>query len=231
MIAESNQLHGSSILQIGQVIRIPGAQGAGNAFSSAQAAPSSIGGLRYTIQSGDTLLAIAGRYGMSWETLAAANRLTENDLLQIGQILIVPGQAPASGGAATVGFIRASSTGPANATSGNYSVQPGDTLLAIAIRYDMTWETLAAANNLSENALLQIGQTLTIPGQGAASPSSSGFIQNSAPARVARYHTVTSGETVVTIAALYGLNSYDLMRLNGLSQSTALQVGQQIRLE
>jgi lysozyme len=230
MIAETNQLNGSSILQIGQVIRIPGVQEAGSLSAASQASSAGNGGLSYTIQPGDTLLAIASRYDMAWETLAAANRLTENDLLQIGQILTVPGQA-ASNNSATGGFIQASSSaGSANPTAGNYTVQPGDTLLSIAFRYGMTWETLATANNLSESDLLQIGQSLTIPGQSAALASTTGFIPNPAPPAV-RYHTVTSGETVITVAALYGLNWHDLLRLNGLSESTVLQIGQQIRLQ
>lgn len=227
MIAASNQLNESTILQIGQVIRIPGAEGGGGAApASNQTSSAANAGPRYTVQSGDTLLAIASRYGMGWETLAAANNLTENDLLQIGQNLVVPGQAAANSNSTTGGFVQAS-----GASSASYRVQPGDTLLSIAIRNGMSWETLAAANNLSGNDLLQIDQALTIPGQTTSAAPTTGSTQNSAAQPTARYHTVTSGETVITIAAQYGLNWSSLLRLNGFSETTVLQIGQQIRLE
>jgi len=46
---------------------------------------------RYRIQSGDTLSGIAQRFNVSLEALLAANRLTVNATLRIGQELVIPG--------------------------------------------------------------------------------------------------------------------------------------------
>lgn len=128
------------------------------------------GGLTYTVQYGDTLSGIAARYGMSWQKLAGANGLGEHSILHIGQTIHLPGEGSGSN------FL--SGTGGATDVPGpDYMVQSGDTLISIALRYEITWEELAAVNGLREDAVLQIGQLLRIPGkpggQHAASASQS----------------------------------------------------------
>jgi len=51
-----------------------------------------------------------------------------------------------------------------------YVVQPGDTLSAIAVAYNVQWTTLATANALSDPELIYAGQTLCIPA-GASVPA------------------------------------------------------------
>ena len=46
-------------------------------------------------------------------------------------------------------------------------MQPGDTLFTIATRYNISVEALAAANNITNVNSLAIGDTLTIPAEGA----------------------------------------------------------------
>ncbi len=45
----------------------------------------------YTIQSGDTLTAIAKQYNITVETLMAANNLANADYISVGQVLTIPG--------------------------------------------------------------------------------------------------------------------------------------------
>ncbi len=54
--------------------------------------------------------------------------------------------------------------------STTYRVQSGDTLSGIAAQFGITWQALAAANNLTEKSVLRIGQELVIPLAGAALP-------------------------------------------------------------
>lgn len=44
-----------------------------------------------------------------------------------------------------------------------YTVESGDTLYGIAIKFDKNWKEIAKANNISEATSLQAGQELTIP--------------------------------------------------------------------
>ena len=42
-------------------------------------------------------------------------------------------------------------------------MRPGDTIFAIAIHNDVDWQELLRVNNLSEESILQPGQTLQLP--------------------------------------------------------------------
>jgi len=161
------------------------------AQSQAEVLP--VDGLDYTISPGDTLIGVAARYGIDWTIIAQSNRLGENDLLQIGQVIRLPGvqevaELPppvplkpidealmsaipvtsaeeVAEAAEEVVVEEAVVEAASTIESAGYVVEAGDTLLSIAIRNNLTWEELAAANNLGEDDLLQIGQALTIPGQ------------------------------------------------------------------
>lgn len=95
----------------------------------------------YIVQPGDTLSGIAARYGTTWQALAAANGITNPDLIYPGQAVTI-----------NVG-------GGARAT---YTVVAGDTLSDIAARYGTSWQALAAANGITNPDLIYPGQVLTI---------------------------------------------------------------------
>jgi LysM repeat protein/RNA polymerase subunit RPABC4/transcription elongation factor Spt4 len=113
----------------------------------------------HTVTSGDTLIGIALGYGVTLESILDANNLSENDILSLGQELIVPLEAG--------GFELPTATAtPLTTTSYNvvtHTIQSGDTLLAIAQEYDTTVAEIVQANGLTgEGHLLQIGQVLVI---------------------------------------------------------------------
>lgn len=60
---------------------------------------SSGGNNTYTVQRGDTLSSIAGKFGTTWQNLAAINNISNPNLLNVGQTLTVVGTAkqPAGG--------------------------------------------------------------------------------------------------------------------------------------
>lgn len=97
--------------------------------------------ISYVVESGDTLYSIARRYNTSVDTIKSINNLT-SDVLRIGQVLKIPTNAGTN-------YI-------------NYIVKSGDTLYAIAIRYNTTIDAIKNLNNLTNN-ILSIGQVLKIP--------------------------------------------------------------------
>lgn len=180
-------------------------------------------GVRYRVAAGDTLYTIGQRYGVSWQSIARLNGLGGGGLLQIGQELRIPG-----GAGAAIAAPR-----PAG---DSYTVVAGDTLLGIAIRFGLEWQTLAAANGLGERSLLQIGDRLTIPtpisthdtpGAGGATPAAAPIAAGSPSGRS---HTVQAGETIWVIAARYGVDWQLLLQQNGLNERSLIQIGQVLRL-
>jgi len=119
----------------------------------------------YAVEAGDTLGALAAQWDVSIEELAAANGITNPNLIAVGQRLIIPnrgiGRSAASGTAAAAA---APATATASAAAGGtYTVQPGDAVWTLARRWDTTVEAIALANGLSDPTLIRIGDTLVIP--------------------------------------------------------------------
>ena len=119
---------------------------------------------RYRVRKGDTLLDVAARLGVDPGALAAANGITDRDLILAGQTLVVP-PAGASAPATSSG----GKGGP-----GAYRVRAGDTLADLAPRLGVSQRRLAEANSLTNPNRIVAGQTLTVPtGSGASAATSS----------------------------------------------------------
>jgi LysM repeat protein len=86
----------------------------------------------YTIARGDTVSAIAARYGLSTAAVLAANGLGPRSLIFPGQVLKL-----------------SSASAPVASGAGRYTILRGDTISGIAQRYGLTTAGLLAANNLS----------------------------------------------------------------------------------
>ncbi|MHB1133008.1 MAG: LysM peptidoglycan-binding domain-containing M23 family metallopeptidase [Chloroflexota bacterium] len=149
-IATANGLSDPSRLRVGQQLEIPTGTGAG--------APQASGEQTYTVASGDTLGAIADRFGISEQSLAAANGITNPNRIQVGQTLAIPGQGSNS-----------ATSAPSGAT---YTVVIGDTLSSIAEQFGLTSTAIAEANELDNPNSLRAGQKIAIPGR--AEPASRG---------------------------------------------------------
>ncbi len=208
-------------------------------------------GLDYTVQGGDTLLAIGLRYGLPWERIADANALTERSLLQIGQVVHIPGSG-----------VAAPAAKPAVETE-LYQVIAGDTLIGIANRRGVTWQEVAAVNGFGEDTILQIAQIIfvpkatvaveppvapakaLIPGVGApivdgepmAAAASVSLAEpppdttgTGGPIADGAWHTIAPGDTIISVALRYNLDWQALLALNGLEPDSLLQLGQRLRL-
>jgi LysM repeat protein len=56
------------------------------------------GGAAYIVHAGDTLARIAARYGVTVQAIAQANRITNINLIRVGQRLVIPGGGGDGGG-------------------------------------------------------------------------------------------------------------------------------------
>lgn len=132
--------------------------------SQVQAFPLSQGG-SYTVTAGDTLGAIAVRFGTTVSAIATANNISNPNLIYPGQKLLISG---ASGGSAPAAPAPAPAAAPpASSQNGNYTVQAGDTLGAIAARFGVSYQAIAQASGIANPNIISVGQQLVIPGASA----------------------------------------------------------------
>ena len=110
--------------------------------------------IRHKVAGGDTLFALARRYNTTIEAIAAANALPSAHVLRIGQELIMPVGATATAAAPAARRPAATVT---------YEVQNGDTLFALALRYNTTVDAIVAVNGLPSAHRLRLGQRLVVP--------------------------------------------------------------------
>jgi LysM repeat protein len=116
--------------------------------------------------------------------------------------------------------------------AGNYTVQAGDTLGAIAANYGTTVDEIMAANGMTDPNYIYVGQELIVPGAGgvvyAASAPAASSSGGGAPTGGGggQTYTVASGDTLGGIAANFGTSVDALVSANGLSDPNYLYVGQ-----
>jgi len=134
------------------------------------ATPTSTGGDgTYTVEAGDTVYAIALKFGITVEELASANNMTVEQIAQlsVGQKLIIPKAAPGEQQPVTTatpeGAEPVSTSTPAAAGGGTYTVQDGDYPTSIAEKFGISAEALMEANGITDPSSLKLGQVLVIP--------------------------------------------------------------------
>ncbi len=161
----------------------------------------------HTVQPGENLFRISLRYGVTVDAIKSTNGLS-SDIVYVGQHLIIPtSSAPAPAPAQ-----------PSTPTGGLHTVQAGETLSAIGLRYGVTSWALVQANHLASANLIYVGQQLIIPG-GATTP-----------APTAGTYTVRPGDSLSSIAARFGTTVAALAAQNGISNPEFITVGQVLRL-
>lgn len=128
----------------------------------------------YTVVKNDSLWKIAHKNHLTTAELAAANNLSANAQLQLGQKLIIPakGVPPSATPTPTASAAAGTTSQLANATvvakNGSepftHTVRPGETLSTIARRYGVKQGEIAVANNISDPQKIRAGMLLVIPG-------------------------------------------------------------------
>ncbi len=164
----------------------------------------------HTVRKGDSLSAIAHRYGSSVSAIRQANGL-RGSLIHPGQNLIVPRYA-------------GSSPAPTQArrTADNriYIVQANDTLWDIAQSFSVSVDSLCAANGLSKRSVIRPGQQLALPDGSSHRPVSRTVSSPpEVPATSTGTYTVRTGDTLYDIARSFGVAVTDLRQVNDLKGS------------
>lgn len=177
--------------------------------------PASAAGV-YFVKSGDTLADISRLFGVGVGRIISLNRLASTEIAP-GDRIRIPDKAPKP--------VAAVEAAPRHEVSADrvlqalcrdekvyHAVVKGDTLTAIANRYDTEVENLLQLNGLPKKDRLAIGQKL--------------LVRKSGP----RSHTVVRGETLTRIGRRYGVSVDEIARLNKLDGPTIV-TGQQLLIE
>ncbi len=139
------------------------------------ATPRPDGAVVHIVATGDTLISIAIAYDIELPTLYELNGLGPNSLLSIGQEIILGYDREITSGTATAEAIAAPATATPSVLDNYpnttvrdsdgailYAVQEGNTLIEIALIYDLTLEEIYGFNDLNENSLISVGQQIVV---------------------------------------------------------------------
>lgn len=156
----------------------------------------------HIVAPGDTLLRIAGKYGVSVDKIRRANRLKNNNI-RAGRELRVPSPkrgAKREGGGRVVQHV----------------VLAGETLGAIAKRYGTTVHNVRARNGLSKKSRIRAGRKLQV--------------LTRMPQRSKRrfIYTIQAGDNFHGIAKRFGLTAKQLKSMNPRKNPRLLRIGHRL---
>lgn len=157
----------------------------------------------YVVQQGDTLWAIAHRFGLQVNQIASSNGVADPNRLAVGQALVLE--------------------------TNSYVVKPGDSLWRIAQLFQTTPQELAQLNNISVSSTLQVGQVIQLPQLTKTDTETLAYLEPRGESLAPALQTSTKEAAPwLTYLALF---SYQAMRDGSLQPPPAIQEAAQIARE
>lgn len=151
----------------------------------------------YVVKAGDTMDAIARQFCTDIGTIAGFNGITNPDVITEGQILRIP-----------VGC-------QDDVVFRDYTIEPGDTLFAIAKMFGTDVNTLSRLNGIPDPDRIETGRTIRVPMR----PGEDSI----------RIYIVRDGDTLYEIGKKYGYSIEELAAYNDIIDPDRIEIGQIIR--
>ena len=184
----------------------------------------------YTVAAGDTVSAIAGRFGLATASVLALNGLGWRSIIHQGQVLRLANNPKPN--VATPGRPAAEK---ARDSAGRYRIVAGDTIGKIASRFGATEQSILTANGFSRSSMIYAGSTLAIPGKASAAAldetvltASPAVAVRAIPSKTPNSHVIKKGETIAAIASDYRVTVQDILSANGLGWSSIIYAGREL---
>ncbi|WP_347110702.1 LysM peptidoglycan-binding domain-containing protein [Paenarthrobacter sp. S56] len=111
-----------------------------------------------------------------------------------------------------------------------YKIVRGDTISAIANRFDLDTNDVLALNNLTATTLIFPGQTIKLTGTVTKAPQQAPAPAPAPASSAAATYTVVPGDTLSGIAAKHGVPLSSIFSWNNLSGSSIIYPGQKIKV-
>lgn len=188
----------------------------------------------YIVKKGDTLWTIAQQYNLNVNSILANNKISNSELISIGQEIKIssPENAIAETNIVNQAVIDKNNSSINNNTSQPeeaepivYRVKAGDSLWNISQKYGISVEVIAGVNNLKEKDLLSLGQKLEIPAIGGGASNSN---QKQGPTIIT--YTVVKGDNLWNISQRYDVKMNTIISTNNLKEISRLSIGQKLKL-
>ncbi|REE05797.1 LysM peptidoglycan-binding domain-containing protein [Marinoscillum furvescens] len=168
----------------------------------------------HVVQPGESLWAISKRYGVTVDELKSWNNLPDGTI-SIGQELHLTRPAKEEENQQS----ETQTSPPEKAATPIHEVQPGESLWAIAQKYNLTLDELRLWNGLADGDQLSIGQNLVLQAPEKLPQ----------PKPTYKTYIVRGGDSLYKIARQHGMTVEELKQLNGLT-SNALSVGDELKV-
>ena len=199
-LAQLNNISNPNLIHVGQVLKIYG-------DNKPIKKKINFSGT-YVVQAGDTLSAIAVRYGTTVQTLAELNHIANPNLIYVGEIIKLPVSDSVKSGASS------------KQHQTTYVVQSGDTLSGIAAKFGTTVQNLVSLNGIANPNLIYVGQVLKISSSGVSAQQGS----------YTGTYVVRYGDTLSGIAARFGTTVSNLVSLNDIANPNLIYSGQVLKI-
>ncbi|MPW89365.1 LysM peptidoglycan-binding domain-containing protein [Moraxella catarrhalis] len=243
-LAKENGLSVTDGVLIGQTLKLPSdAKTANTTMANTSSSPSVNKPESYTVRAGDSLTSVAATHGLTVGQLASYNNLANDAHILIGQRLwLVAGKVKRQPVSAqqTSQATQSTKNNQSTQSTDTHRVQSGESLTAIARRYNISLHALAKENGLSVTDGVLIGQTLKLPSDAKAessTPSRLGNTKNNStrtPANtnigITENYTVRSGDSLTMLSNRFGVAIGDLATANGLASNANLRIGQTLKV-
>ena len=175
---------------------------------------------RYEVKPGDSLSRIAQRFNTTTRTIQTSNNL-KSSLIRSGQSLLIPSALVDASEYRLSDRQGTRTTNSQKTPSGRkklvHTIRSGDSLWAIAQRYNVSAKALASWNNMKMSSTLSIGQRLAL------------FVKDS-DLNSEQSYSVRKGDNLSLIAQRHNVTIQQLVRWNDLKIDTLLMPGQQLRI-
>ncbi len=184
--------------------------------------------MEYTIARGDTISAIAHRYGVTTQSVLDANQLGWSTIIYPGQRIRIPqitaptppvgDPAPSAPPAGTdshqneppvvpiTPVVDVTPITPAPAPQNvTYRIVSGDTVTSIAAHFGVSVQSILDANGITRSSIIYAGRTLVIPGTSTAPAGVSGAVTPLTDEMAA------NARTIISVGASLGVSDFGLV--------------------